>query len=277
MAPNPDIPDLTLPDLTLRQRVRNRFPDGVSRRAVGIGATIAIELLILLMLLSLGVNTGPAAPQGGELTTFDARESAEAETPEAETEEDSAEPETPTTQPETPVPVAAAQPPSALPRPSPIYIPPAPVAPPPPPDAQPAPETPPQPPRARAVVRPGSGMGPPANTGRQGPPDSQIVGTAPDGSPLYAASWYTEPTQQQLAGFMDGARGPGWGLIACRTARNWRVEDCVVLGESPAGSNIAGSFNAAAWQFLVRPARVDGEYLIGSWVRIRMDYGIRPR
>ena len=261
-------------------RSRLRLPDGISRRAVGITVALAIEALILLILLfGLGISTGPASQDVTEVTTFDATEASEEAESEAE-EDSAAEPEQeeaptaevePQPQPEAPS-AAPALPPTALPRESPLPSPP-PAPPPPQPRPQPqaapsAPAT----PRARAVIRSGGGTIGPANTGSRNGPDTQIVGTAPDGSPLYAARWFTEPTSQQLAGFMDGARGPGWGLIACKTAPNWRVEDCVVVGESPAGSNIASSFKLAAWQFLVRPPRVDGEYLIGSWVRIRLDY-----
>jgi len=245
------------------------LPEGVSRRAVGIAAALLIEALILLILLGLGISTGPPPAGTANITTFNAREESQPAAEEEAEAAPAAEAEAaPVEQTQT---APAAIPPTALPRASTL---------PPPPIAAPAPQPEPQPsptpnatPRARAVIRPGANMGPPDTGRRGGGEDSQIVGTAPDGSPLYAARWYTEPTAQQLRGFMSGARGPGWGLIACKTAPNWRVEDCVVLGESPVGSNIANSFNAASWQFLVRPARVDGEYLVGSWVRIRLDYG----
>ena len=76
---------------------------------------------------------------------------------------------------------------------------------------------------------------------------------------------------------MSTASGPGWGLIACRTAPDYRVEDCVGLDEYPNGSQITRAVLAAAWQFKVRPARVRGRSLVGSWVRIRIDYGIRQQ
>lgn len=102
--------------------------------------------------------------------------------------------------------------------------------------------------------------------------DSQQVGTAPNGQPLYAAEWYREPTDTELAAYMpksipDG--GEAWGLIACKTAPRYRVEDCVELGSSP-GSRLAGAARQAAWQFLVRPPRVGGKPMIGEWVRIRI-------
>ena len=109
------------------------------------------------------------------------------------------------------------------------------------------------------------------------PDDSQVVGRAPNGEPLYAARWYREPSDGELRGYLSTASGPGWALIACRTAPKWRVEDCVGLGESPRGSNLERAVLAAAWQFQVRPPRRGGETLVGSWVRIRIDYGTRAR
>ncbi|HMN55067.1 MAG TPA: hypothetical protein PKC32_12870 [Sphingopyxis sp.] len=101
------------------------------------------------------------------------------------------------------------------------------------------------------------------------------MGTAPNGEPLYAASWYREPSDDELRGYLSTASGPGWGLIACRTAPDYRVEDCVGLDEYPNGSHINRAVLAAAWQFKVRPPRVGGRVLVGSWVRIRIDYGRR--
>ena len=107
--------------------------------------------------------------------------------------------------------------------------------------------------------------------GGGGPGDSQVVGNAPNGQPLYAAEWYREPTQTELAAYVPKSmvQGGGWGLIACRTAPRYRVEDCVELGSSP-GSRLAGAARQAAWQFLVRPPRIGGKPQIGEWVRIRI-------
>lgn len=101
--------------------------------------------------------------------------------------------------------------------------------------------------------------------------DSEVVGTAPDGSPLYGARWYTEPTNQEMRGYLSTAY-PGWALIACRTAPDWRVEDCVGLSEYPTGSNMLRAVLAAAWQFRVRPPRRGNQTMVGSWVRIRISY-----
>jgi protein TonB len=100
------------------------------------------------------------------------------------------------------------------------------------------------------------------------------VGTAPNGEPLYAAAWYREPYDSELRGYLSTASGPGWGLIACRTVPDYRVEGCVALDEHPSGSNIARAVLAAAWQFRVRPPRLGGRLQVGEWVRIRIDYDI---
>ena len=115
-----------------------------------------------------------------------------------------------------------------------------------------------------------------AGGGRQ-PGDSEKVGTAPNGEPLYAAEWYREPTNRELAAYLpkNMPESGGWGLIACRTAAQFRVEDCVELGNSPPGSHLAGAVRQAAWQFRVRPPRVGGKTMVGTWVRIRIDYSVQ--
>jgi len=124
-----------------------------------------------------------------------------------------------------------------------------------------------------AFAVPGKGQfGPPA-PGNSG--DTKSVGTAPNGQPLYAAAWYREPYDSELAGYLSTADGPGWALIACRTVPDFRVEDCVGLDEYPNGSNLERAVLAAAWQFRVRPPRLGGVTKYGEWVRIRIDYGIK--
>lgn len=106
------------------------------------------------------------------------------------------------------------------------------------------------------------------------PGDSERVGTAPNGEPLYAAEWYREPTNQELSTYMPKhLYEDGWGMVACRTVARFKVEDCVELGQTP-GSHLAGAVRQAAWQFLVRPPRVGGKSLVGTWVRIRIDYDV---
>ena len=108
-------------------------------------------------------------------------------------------------------------------------------------------------------------------------PDSQRVGTAPNGEPLYAAQWHRRPRDGELDGYLSTADGPGWGMIACKTAPDYRVEDCVAVDEWPRGSNINRALLAAAWQFQVRPPRLGGKYMIGEWVRIRIDLNMRQQ
>lgn len=119
-------------------------------------------------------------------------------------------------------------------------------------------------------------MGPPAPRARRG--DAQRVqGSGPNGEPLYAASWYREPYPDELRDYLATARGPGWGLIICRTVAEYRVEDCELVDEYPRGSQIGRSLLAAAWQFRVRPPWIGGEPQVGAWVRIRIDYDIPSR
>ena len=102
--------------------------------------------------------------------------------------------------------------------------------------------------------------------------DSEEVGRAPNGEVLYAADWARKPTNTELNGYLPPNAPDGWGLIACRTVAGNRVEDCLELGQSPRGSRLASAVRQAAWQFRVLPPRRNGRPLIGSWVRIRIDY-----
>jgi periplasmic protein TonB len=111
----------------------------------------------------------------------------------------------------------------------------------------------------------------PAQMAQAGPPDSAVVGVAPDGSKLYAAEWAREPTDAELAFYIRGKGRPGaWGLIACKTIARFKVEDCRPIGESP-GSGLGYAVTEAAWQFRVKPPRINGEYQVGTWVSIRID------
>ena len=102
--------------------------------------------------------------------------------------------------------------------------------------------------------------------------DSQEVGRAPNGEVLYGAEWYRKPTDVELSGYLPPNAPEGWGLIACKTASDHRVEDCVELGNSPPGSRLASAVRQAAWQFRVRAPRKNGQELIGAWVQLRIEY-----
>lgn len=242
------------------------------RKVLSFGIALVIEALILLLLLTLGARIA-GDPKGEEtVTEFAASDFSEPAEPEIE-QPPEAQPEDAATPAEAP-PVPDRATPLDIPEPErpkpPIIANPTPA--PPPPPAQPAPRP---SPTIGARINPNRNYGP-ADTG---PPrtstDSERVGTAPNGEPLYAARWYREPTDRELAGYLSTANGPGVALIACRTVPDYYVEDCVLLSESPQGSQMGRAVLAAAWQFRVRPARIGGREQFGSWVRIRIDYSIR--
>lgn len=243
---------------TLEQTTRRR-------RAVGLALAIALELLIILALLGFGAGrpTVPMARSGALSVDFIPNIA------------------------DKPTPTRRQRPASAA-RPTPV-APPRPVPP---------------PPRIKLPTRPvdhslpmliltakdlaaadiaklgSKGVPSPASDSgsdsrfAEGEGDSERVGTAPNGQPLYAASWYREPTDRELAGYLP-AKMPesgGAGLIACKTVAGYRVDDCVELGSQPPGSRLASAVRQAAWQFRVRPPRKGGRDMIGEWVRIRIDY-----
>ncbi|HEY6917489.1 MAG TPA: hypothetical protein VI381_07605 [Allosphingosinicella sp.] len=242
----------------------------VGRRALAIGLALLIETLLFLLLLSLGADRQPGKEkQGVTVVTLAAPQAAEeareASSPERESVASERplpqEPETEKPQPSEPAetPIAPVTPPVL---PAPVALPPSSVI---------LRNTAQPPPAPRQVY------GPPDNGGSPALRDSERVGTAPNGEPLYAAAWYREPRPDQLRAYLSTARGPGWGLIACRTAPDYRVEDCVGLDEYPQGSQIMRAVLAAAWEFKVRPPRLGGRPLVGSWVQIRIDYGMERR
>lgn len=239
---------------------------GVGRRAIGLAAALVLEALLLLLLLTLGQSDKIKNTGGPKVAAFDV--SSPPEQAPAPAEQEKPKPTSLVTpqprQPDTPQPLPQPQPtvqPPAL-----IPLPRAPVI---PADNIGAPRRPIQPAPSN---QPAYG---PADTGPRGEPDSVRVGTAPDGQPLYAARWYREPYPDELRGYLSTASGPGSGTIMCRTAPEWRVEDCVAVSESPRGSNYARSVLAAAWQFKVRPPRLGGKSLVGGWVRITIYDGVR--
>ena len=99
-------------------------------------------------------------------------------------------------------------------------------------------------------------------------------GEGPGGARLYNAEWYREPSRAEMAGYMPAAgAAPGsWAMIACKTVEHFHVDSCLQLDESPPGSGLARGLRQAAWQFLIRPPRIDGKPMIGAWVRIRFDF-----
>lgn len=240
------------------------------QRLAGLIAALLLEALVVILLLTLGTRrTVEMAGDERPLSTFDiASPTPEPAEPEAKTEA------RPSEQSPESVPPSPSQPAP------PVRVPEAPVAPPAAPvqlpSTQPIAAAPAAPP---AVGRPREVYGPPAPRGSSsgGGSDTPLVeGSGPNGEKLYAAAWQREPYDSELRGYLSTAQ-PGWALIACRTVADFRVEDCVALGENPRGSQLARAVLAAAWQFRVRPPRIGGRVQVGEWVRIRIEYGIRQR
>ena len=248
-------------NLSLSERLRARL----GRRSIAIIGTLVLEALIVLAIISLGQTSKLFQPKQQVLTTVDIKEpppDRPVDKPQTEKKE------TPQkTQEVAPVPAPTqAAPPVEKPAvAAPAFIPLSPKqleqA-----DISSLPKA--------TPAKPGAPAYGPAFTGNS--LDSKRVGTAPDGKPLYAATWYREPTQQELAGYLSTAQGPAWGLIACKTVPEYRVEKCVGLDETD-HSNMLRAVLAAAWQFRVRPPRLGGRELYGEWVRIRIDYQIRQK
>ncbi|UZK65124.1 hypothetical protein [Sphingomonas sp. M1-B02] len=249
---------------SLKERLREKG----GRRGAAFLLALLVELLLALLLLFLappiaGVDKGPIP------TTFAIDTSGDSETAEKAPEKARERSESP-----------------SEPRPTP----PKPVEPPPPAEEPPVPP-PTLPSNFIHLTRPefkaaditGKGTAPsaaPAGEALAGaasggsPGDTAVVGRAPNGEPLYAAAWYRRPRDVELQPYISKrARGPGWGIIACRMVPSYRVEDCQELSESPRGSGYAGSVRQAAWQFRVRPPRVGGTEKYGTWVSIRITYG----
>jgi protein TonB len=242
-------------------RARERMRAHPGDRIAGAAVALALEALLLLVLLSLG-QMRPAHKEAPMATVaFDARDYSET-------------PKQPEPKPPSETARATLRPVQS--QPVPEIAPAAPVQP-------PAAIIPVSPQQMRSFdismlpKRPNTSAGPvigPAYTPAFG--DSKRVGTAPNGQPMYAAAWYREPTDQELRGYLSTAEGPAWGLITCKTVADYRVEDCVGLDEYPEGSHMLRAVLAAAWQFRVRPPRINGVSQVGDWVRIRIEYEVRP-
>ena len=227
-----------------------------ARRTGSFLLALAIEVLLLLAFFTLNFRE-PSKPvfEGGRLSTFDLSADTEADATKSERKQEEA--------------VTRPKPRPALPIPKPkIELPKRPLQ---------MIEVTPEEFHSSDIARLGTaanGPSGPQMAEGHSPGDSEKVGTAPNGEPLYAAEWYREPTNAELNAYLPKTmpeRG-GWGVIACKTAARFRVEDCVELGQAPAGSHLAGAVRQAAWQFLVRPPRVGGKSLVGTWVRIRITY-----
>ncbi|MCR5869672.1 hypothetical protein LRS12_02195 [Sphingomonas sp. J344] len=259
VLPPPEAPRALLP------RLRERF----GARAIAIALALLVELLLALLLLTIAPKILNPPDETVPMATFGV----------------SPEPEPAPEPPSDARPADAAPQPTVQPRPREADTPPRPD----PVVVDPAPEPPvlldiplgrmpdiaalPRRPSAEPAAPPRRVAGPPAPGPNPG--DSRRVeGRGPNGEPLYAASWFRKPYDSEIRGYLSTARAPGWAMIACRTVADYRVDSCVLLDEYPEGAQIGRAWLAAAWQFRVRPPRLRGQYQVGEWVRIRIDYGL---
>jgi hypothetical protein len=242
------------------------------RRAFGIAATLIVEALLILAFLSLTLQTaGPKADKRG-LSAF-SLESAEESAPAAAS----------ASKAETAVTAAAAR--STLPPiPKPIL-----------PSANPLKTPPPKPDFIRVSKADfdamdlskipsngGAGAGDSKGSGEGKGQGSGVgskgmigPGAGPGGAQLYPVAWYREPYDSELAPYLAAAKSVPAGAsaeIACRMIENYHVENCQILNENPRGTGLAKALRLAAWQFLVRPPRIDNKPQVGVWVRIRFDF-----
>lgn len=225
----------------------------LQRRLTGLGLALAINVGLILILLTLGILP-PAAQRSLRGTVIDLMPMSDSRAPtksEQQRVERAVDPKRPT--PKQPTIVLPVKPTIA------------------PPPTRPAPTS-------QSWIEMSSadmaasdiGKMPKSGSGSAG--DSEVVGRGPNGEAMYAAQWAREPTDAELAGYLPRNAPEGYGLVACKTVAGNRVEDCVELENQPPGSRLASAVRQAAWQFRVRPPRKGGKPLIGSWVRIRIDY-----
>ncbi|MGN3974287.1 hypothetical protein [Tsuneonella sp. SYSU-LHT278] len=225
---------------------------------------LILEAGLLMLLLTLGHGITGSRQSNEALTTIEfASDPPRPDSPAAPPEESAIPTALPRTQPvpepdspAPPLPVQQVSPPAAVLSPR----------------IEPAPA--PEQPRIKAVIRSGdSGPAGPAYRAPAG--DSQLVGSGPNGEPVYAARWYREPYADELRGYLSTATSPGYALINCRTVPDFKVDSCVLVDEYPGNAGLGRAVLAAAWQFKVRPPQVGGRIMVGEWVRIRITYDLK--
>jgi hypothetical protein len=234
------------------------------RRTFGIAATLIVEALLILAFLSLTLQTaGPKGDKRG-LSAF-SLEAAEEAAPAAASKSKSETAVTTATPrnsvPPIPKPILPSANPLKTPPPSPGYI---------------------KVSKADfdamdlSKIPSGGGAGTGDSKGSGAGSKGMIgPGAGPGGAQLYPVAWYREPYDSELAPYLAAAKSVPAGAsaeIACRMIENYHVENCQILNENPRGTGLAKALRLAAWQFLVRPPRIDNKPQLGVWVRIRFDF-----
>jgi protein TonB len=240
--------------------------DDLRRRGLGLAIALLLEIIIILAILSLSMRAGgPAAGTGG-LSTFSleaasesssSAEKSDAQTPVTKTQKSTATP----------------------PIPKPLLPPVNPVkAPPPNPDFIKVSKSDFDAMDLSKLPASGStGAGESKGNG-QGAKGMMGPGLGPGGAQLYPVAWLREPYDSELAPYLVTVKRipPGASAeIACRMIEHNRVENCQIIGENPRGTGLAKALRLAAWQFLVKPPRIDNKPQLGVWVRIRFNFGVR--
>ncbi len=236
------------------------------KRSAGIALALLVEALVIIAILSLSMQSAATGQGKRGLSAF----TLEAESQSASADKSKSEPETPVTREQQQA-VVQPIPPPLLPPVNPLRLPP------------PTPEfikvsksefdamdisKLPVGGSAGAGETKGSGQG---NKGMMGP------GAGPGGVQLYPVAWLREPYDSELSPYLAGKRAPPGASadIACRMAEHNRVENCQIIGENPRGTGLAQALRKAAWQFLVKPPRIDNQPQLGVWVRIHFDFGVK--
>jgi hypothetical protein len=237
----------------------------IKRRGLGLAVALLLEILFIIGILSLSMRSGGTEAGKRGLSTF----SLEADTESASA--DKSETETPVTKeqqrnvnPPIPTPLLPPVNPVKAPPPSPDFIkvsksdf-----------DAMDLSKLP-----ANGSTGSGDAKGSSqASKGQMGP------GLGPGGAQLYPVAWLREPYDSELSPYLAAVKRipPGASAdIACRMIERNRVENCQIIGENPRGTGLAKALRQAAWQFLVKPPRIDNKPQLGVWVRIHFDFGVK--
>lgn len=224
------------------------------RRAAGFAIALLIEALLILALLSLGLNSSEGTPKGTRLVALDIAANSPAAPAEQNQDRPKSQPNEAIMTPRIPPPIIPSKNPIKLPPPAEDFI-----------------------KVSKADFDDMDISKFPAGGSAGGSNSAAPVGPGegPNGEPLYNAEWVREPSDAELGPYFAEAKARpagAWAMIACKTIPRNGVENCQSLGESPRGSGLAKALRLAAWQFKVRAPRIGNKPMIGVWVRIRFDF-----